>query len=61
MHTLDEAIQLARYHCAKYETSGWSGAKSNPHEKLMFDLRNILVRYGIHGWGEASDIGGGEP
>jgi hypothetical protein len=24
----------------------------------MFDMRNILVRYGIQGWGEPSDIGG---
>jgi len=57
--TLNEAIQLARYHCAKSETSNWwRSGKPNPHEKLMLDLRNILVRYGIHGWGEVSDIGG---
>jgi len=24
----------------------------------MFDLRNILVRYGIQGWGEPADIAG---
>jgi len=56
--TLNEAIQLARYHCAIFETNWSRSGKPNPHERLMFDLRNILVRYGIHGWGEASDIGG---
>lgn len=24
----------------------------------MFDMRSILVRYGIQGWGEPNDIGG---
>ena len=57
--TLEEAIQLARYHCQKYETSGfWSSVKGDRHERLMFDLRNILVRYGFHGWGEPTDLGG---
>lgn len=56
--TLEQAIQLARYHCAIYESGGWSSAKGDRHERLMFDLRNILVRYGIHGWGEPTDLGG---
>jgi hypothetical protein len=56
--TLEQTIQLARHHCAKYESCGWGSVKSERHERLMFDLRNILVRYGIHGWGEATDLGG---
>lgn len=56
--TLEQTIQLARHHCAKYQSSGWGSVKSERHERLMFDLRNILVRYGIHGWGEATDLGG---
>jgi len=56
--TLDEAIQLARHHANRFEGGPWGDARSRKHEKLMFDMRNILVRYGIQGWGEPSDIGG---
>jgi len=56
--TLDEAIQLARHHVHRFEGGGWSDPRAEMHEKLMFDMRNILVRYGIQGWGEPSDIGG---
>lgn len=57
--TLNEAIQLARYHVAKSEGAGcWWKSNQNPHRKLMFDLRNMLVRCGIHGWGEPTDLGG---
>jgi hypothetical protein len=56
--TLDEAIQLARHHVTRYQGGGWSDPRAQKHEKLMFDMRNILVRYGIQGWGEPSDIGG---
>lgn len=55
---LEQTIQLARHHCAKYESGGWGSVKSERHERLMFDLRNLLVRYGIHGWGEPTDLGG---
>lgn len=57
--TLNEAIQLARYHVRKSEAAGcWWNGKPNPHLHLIFDLRNLLVRYGIHGWGEPTDLGG---
>lgn len=57
--TLDEAIQLARHHCAMHQSvGGWGSPRQARHEGLMFDLRNILVRYGIDGWGEATDLGG---
>lgn len=56
--TLDEAIQLARHHLNRFERGDWNDPCAQQHEKLMFDMRNILVRYGIQGWGEPSDIGG---
>ena len=56
--TLDEAIQLALHHVHRFEGGGWNDPRAQKHEKLMFDMRNILVRYGIQGWGEPSDIGG---
>lgn len=56
--TLDEAIPLARYHNDIYERTWADCDPSNPHEALMFDIRKILVRYGIHGWGEATDLNG---
>ena len=56
--TLDEAIQLARHHVANWEASSWFNPRCEVHERLMLDLRKILVRYGIQGWGEPSHIGG---
>ena len=57
--TLDEAIQLARYHA---ENMGYyNGRKADlqqNHEKQFLELRSILIRYGIQGWGETSDLGG---
>lgn len=56
--TLDEAIQLARYHADNRSNGGWGSAKGENHEQRMFDLRKILVRYGIQGWGEPTDVAG---
>jgi hypothetical protein len=57
--TLNEAIQLARYHVSMVDGYWLRGnSKYAVHEKLMFDLRAMLVRYGIHGWGEPTDLGG---
>jgi len=56
--TLNEAIQLARHHVAARESVPLFSPREDMHEKLMLDLRNILVRYGIQGWGEPSDLGG---
>jgi hypothetical protein len=56
--TLDEAIQLARHHVSRWEGESWGDTRGALHEALMLDLRKILVRYGIQGWGEPSDLGG---
>jgi hypothetical protein len=56
--TLDEAIQLVRHHSSIREGGSWASPRGEKHEKLMFDLRNILVRYGIQGWGDPTDLGG---
>ena len=56
--TLNEAIQLARHHVAAKESASFPSPRADQHEKLMLDLRNILVRYGIQGWGEPSDLCG---
>ena len=56
--TLEEAIQLARHHIACWEGASWFDPRGESHERLMLDLRKILVRYGIQGWGEPTDIGG---
>jgi len=56
--TLDEAIQLVRHHSSMREGAPWASQRGEKHEKLMFDLRNILVRYGIQGWGDPTDLGG---
>lgn len=56
--TLDEAIQLARHHCREFENGGWASARGSRHEARMLELRSLLVRYGIHAWGEPSGLGG---
>ena len=56
--TLNEAVQLARYHVAMMENLGVSDRDRVNHQQRMRELRSILVRYGIHGWGEATDLGG---
>jgi hypothetical protein len=56
--TLDQAIQLPRYHVTRFEGEPWGDARSQRHEKQMFDMHNILVRYGIQGWGQPSDLSG---
>lgn len=55
--TLEETIQLARYHRAEHEKKCIRN-RPDSHEALMFDLRKILVRHGIHGWGEAAGLNG---
>ena len=49
--TLDQAIQLARHHVTRWEGASWCDPRGQKHEALMLDLRKILVRYGIQGWG----------
>jgi hypothetical protein len=56
--TLDQAIQMARHHVTRWEGASWCDPRGQKHEALMLDLRKILVRYGIQGWGEPADLGG---
>ncbi len=56
--TLTEAIELARYHEAHKVGFPWLRTNGYRHEERMFDMRKILVRYGIQGWGEPGDTGG---
>jgi hypothetical protein len=57
--TLNEAIQLARYHYhGRLSTFSNNQNKNQNHNLRMRDLRSILVRYGIHGWGEGTDLDG---
>ena len=58
--TLNEAIALARYHVKEWLNSKRfpSTKRTQMHEQGMRDLRKILVRYGIQGWGEPSDLSG---
>jgi len=58
--TLKEAVELARYHVNRWQNSNrlLGGKRCEMHEQRMRDLRKILVRYGLHGWGEPSDLGG---
>ena len=56
--TLNEAVQLARHHVDVKMHAGWDDRKSDLHDQRMRELRSILVRYGIHGWGEAKDLNG---
>lgn len=56
--TLNEAVQLARHHVDVKMHARWDDRKSDLHDQRMRELRSILVRYGIHGWGEAKDLNG---
>ena len=58
--TLNEAIALARYHVKEWLNSKRfpSTKRTEMHEQGMRDLRKILVRYRIQGWGEPSDLSG---
>ena len=55
--TLNEAIQLARYHHQRPYFSN-NQIKIERHGALMFELRSLLVRYGIQGWGDPENLGG---
>lgn len=56
--TLDEAIQLARHHLhlSWNIRSNWDAWYL--HNERMLEIRPILTRYGIHGWGESNDLSG---
>jgi hypothetical protein len=54
--TLDESIQLARHHNHRRWNCNSDWVAWNLHHGLLMGLRPILMRHGIHGWGESSDI-----
>lgn len=58
--TLHEAVQLVRFHVNRWEqtTSPWLYACSRLHEPGLLDLRDILIRHGIQGWGEPAKLSG---
>jgi hypothetical protein len=58
--TLKEAIALARYHVNEWDNSRriFDTSRIEMHKQRMRDLRKILVRYGIQGWGEPSALNG---
>lgn len=56
--TLDEAVQLARHHqSGKYHASMRDGSWDF-HQARQMEVRSILIRYGIHGWGESTELDG---
>lgn len=56
--TLGEAIELTRHHFDKRYNSGANGDLWWFHHDRLFELRPILMRHGIHGWGESNDLNG---
>ena len=56
--TLDEAIQLARHHLAAKYRAPWGHDTRYFHHARVMELRSILIRYGIHGWGCSTDLDG---
>lgn len=48
--TLRETIELSRFHAADFQNSRWW--------ERMSEMRNLLVRHGIHGWGDPEDLAG---
>jgi hypothetical protein len=56
--TLDEAIQLARYHHHACGKNLFSSPKHQIHHQRLLELRSVLISYGIHGWGEMHDLYG---
>jgi len=56
--TLDEAIQLARHHQSGKNHSGSNSAVWDYHQARLMEIRSLLIRLGIHGWGESTDLDG---
>jgi len=56
--TLDEAIQLARYHQSGKAHARLGDGFWDFHQARLLEIRSILIRYGIHGWGESTDLDG---
>ena len=56
--TLEEVVQLARHHSKLRVKSDTNLNSWQFHKDRLMELRPILMRYGIHGWGESNDLNG---
>ncbi|MFN6016835.1 MAG: hypothetical protein ACK49N_04595 [Verrucomicrobiota bacterium] len=56
--TLEEVVQLARHHSKLRIKSDTNLNSWQFHKDRLMELRPILMRYGIHGWGESNDLNG---
>lgn len=56
--TLEEGINLARYHYHARACASCFSKKHHLHKQLLLSIRSTFVRYGIHGWGETHDLDG---
>jgi hypothetical protein len=57
---LHEAIALVRYHYNRWNSSPdcWDGRREKAHWRLLLQMRSMLARYGIEGFGSPSnDLG----
>lgn len=56
--TLSETINLARYHHAQTVGKNFMAGRFSLHWDLLADTRKMLVRHGVHGFGEPTDLNG---
>lgn len=56
--TMDEAVQLARYHYHRIYQCTSPFNKWEEYRARLFEIRSLVTRYGIHGWGESTDLDG---
>ena len=56
--TMDEAIQLARYHYHRIYNSTSVLGKWEESRARLIEIRSLVTRFGIHGWGESTDLDG---
>lgn len=56
--TLSETINLARYHHARTTPITLHPGQHSRHQELLNDTRKLLVRHGVHAYGEPADLDG---
>ena len=56
--TMDEAVQLARYHYHRIYNSTSLLDKWEEYQQRLIEIRSLVTRYGINGWGESTDLDG---
>ncbi len=56
--TLEEAICLARHHFDVLQSTPIFSDAFTLYRARLMALRTVLIRYGIHGWGESTDLFG---